>query len=65
MNSQQVLILARKHLGQGNEASARFCLEHAVWFQNEGNFDYAKRWALKALDYSVGFMHQDYKSASA
>jgi hypothetical protein len=64
MQSDQVLILARKHLGQGNEPSARFCLEEAVQRQNDGSFDYAKRWALKSLDYSVGFMHPDYKTAN-
>ena len=65
MNTNQVLILARKHLGGEMESSARVCLSDAVQLYAEGNLDAAKSRALKSLAYSVGVFHADYRKASA
>ena len=65
MNANQVLILARKHLGGEMESSARLCLSDAVTLYAEGKLDYAKARALKSLAYSVGVFHPDYRKASA
>lgn len=64
MNTNQVIILARKHLGGEMESSARFCLEDAIRLYDEGKLDYAKQWAIRSLSYSVGIFHPDYKKAA-
>jgi hypothetical protein len=66
MTTNDVIILARKHVGNGAlmEGSARLCLEDAVRLQDAGNLDAAKARALKSLGYSVGTLHPDYKRAS-
>jgi hypothetical protein len=65
MTTEQVLILARKHLGQGTmESSARLCLADAVTQRDAGDLDAARRWAIKSLAYSVGIFHADYQRAA-
>lgn len=66
MNVKEIIALARKHLGNGSamDSSARSCVFDAVQQYDEGNFDAARKWALKSLSYSVGVFHKDYKRAS-
>jgi len=61
MNTHEVIILARKHLGN---SSARLCLEDALRLYEAGDLTNAKASALKSIDYSVGFWHHDYRRAS-
>lgn len=70
-HTSKIIILARKHVGNGAamESSARLCLEDAVKLQDAGNagstsdLAYARERAIKSLGYSVGIMHEDYKTA--
>ncbi len=65
MNTNETIILARKHLGKGEmESSARICLTDAVELQAKGELSYAKTRALKSLAYSVGILHADYQRAA-
>lgn len=65
MNTNQVITLARKHLGKGTmEGSARVCLADALKAHDEGDLTTAKDRALKSLRYSIGILHADYKRAS-
>jgi hypothetical protein len=66
MNTNDVIILARKHVGNGAvmESSARLCLEDAVRLQDKGNLDAAKARAIKSLGYSVGILHADHQRAA-
>lgn len=65
MTTDQILALARKHLGKGDmESSARLSLHDANHLKDRGLFDYAKKRALDSLKYSVGIFHQDYIKAS-
>ena len=65
MNSNDAIILARKHLGKGSmDSSARLCLQDAIACQSCGYLDFAKSWAIKSLSYSVGIFHADYQRAS-
>lgn len=64
MNTNAMLILARKHLGGHMEASARFCMAQAVASRDAGNYDAARMWALRSLKYSIGILHADYARAS-
>lgn len=57
------IILARKHLGCGNEASARQCLADAVRLKDEWLHVYAYSRALQSLVHSVGMYHRDYEAA--
>jgi len=63
MKTEQVIILARKHLGGEMESSARFCLADAIRLYDEGKYQYAKEWAIRSLSYSVGIFHPDYKKS--
>lgn len=67
MTPQAVMILARKHLGNGSdmESSARLCFADAVKLYDAGNLINAKRRALKSIAYSVGILHPDHIKASA
>jgi hypothetical protein len=65
MNTEKVIVLARKHLGGEMESSARLCLSDAISLYAEGKLDFAKARALKSLAYSVGLSHADYRKASA
>ena len=53
---------ARRHVADNpqTEASARLCLADAVSCYDGGDFDGAKRRAMKSLAYSVGVGHRDY-----
>lgn len=66
MNTEQVIQLARKHVGNGAamDSSARLCLANAVALSEKGDLHFAKARALKALSYSVGVFHQDYARAA-
>ena len=65
MNSKDVIILARKHLGSGvMDSSARLCLSDAIMLYDDGDLIHAKERALKSVFYSVGKFHADYKRAS-
>jgi hypothetical protein len=65
MNTHEVIILARKHLGTGvMDSSARLCLSDAIALHEAGDLTNAKARALKSIDYSVGFFHPDYRRAS-
>ena len=64
MNTIEVIILARKHIGSGSmEKSARLCLADAVELFDVGDLDNAKQRALKSIAYSVGILHPDYQKA--
>jgi hypothetical protein len=66
MNTQNIIILARKHLGTGvMDSSARLCLADAIKLYDDGDLPSAKARALKSLAYSVGMFHADYRKASA
>jgi hypothetical protein len=67
MYTNEVIILARRHLNNGAErsGSARLCLADAVKLQAEGKLAAAKKCALKSLAYSVGISHDDYKRANS
>jgi len=67
MFASQVIVLARKHIGNGAamDSSARLCLADAVALFDKEDFDAAKRRAVSALSYSVGIFHADYKKAVA
>jgi hypothetical protein len=66
MNTQNIIILARKHLGTGvMDSSARLCLADAITLADAGDYTYARARALKSLAYSVGMFHADYRKASA
>lgn len=64
MNLDNILALARKHLGGSMESSARFCLAQAVERKNEGALDAARYWAVRSLSYSIGILHPDYARAT-
>lgn len=65
MTTNQVIILARKHLGKGTmESSARLCLSDAIRLQGEGRLTDAKDRALRSIRYSVGILHADYERAA-
>lgn len=65
MTTNQVIILARKHVHNpvAMRSSAELCLADAVRLQDEGNLNAAKARALKSLAYSVGILHADYRRA--
>jgi hypothetical protein len=67
MNITQILAVARKHLGNGAamESSARLCMADAIKAHDEGDFETAKRRAVKSLAYTVGIGHPDYQRAAA
>jgi hypothetical protein len=64
MTTDQVLILARKHIGKGSmESSARLCLDDAMRLVEDGKLDLAKDRAIKSLAYSIGLGAPDYMRA--
>ncbi len=67
MTVQQIIALARKHVGANPsmESSARLCLFDAVTCNDEADYPAAKRRALQSLAYSIGVFHRDYKKAQA
>ena len=64
MMTEQIIILARKHIGGDMESSARACLEDAINCQDKGLYESARMWALRSLGYSVGIFHPDYDKAA-
>ena len=65
MDALGVIGLAEKHLGTGSMiSSSELCLHDAITCLADGRGDYARRRALKSLQYSVGLFHEDYKRAS-
>jgi hypothetical protein len=65
MTINNILNIARKHLGKGEmKSSARLCLAEAISLLDNGEYDLAKEWALKSIAYSVGMFHADYVRAS-
>jgi len=67
MNLNEILRLARKHLGNGAamDSSARFCMAEAIARVDDGDLTAAAMWARKSLAYSVGVFHDDYQRAAA
>ena len=64
MNANNVIILARKHLGGGTMvSSADLCLADAIALRDKGNFTRAKQRATESLAYSVGIFHPNYQRA--
>lgn len=43
-------------------SSAQYCLDEARRLYAENKEEYARRWALKSLSYSVGIFHPTYKA---
>lgn len=64
MALRQILILCRKHLGKGDEASARVCLADAIRCHERDDWEAARSRALRSLLYSVGALHRDYQRAA-
>lgn len=66
MNTNEVIILARKHVGNGAamDSSARLCLADAVALHAAGEFEAAKRRAIRSLEFSVGIFHADHARAA-
>ena len=60
----QVLAMARKHLGGDMESSARLCLADAIALRDAGDYEHAKKRALDSLSYSIGILHADYAKAA-
>ena len=67
MNTEQAIVIARKHIGNGAlmDSSARLCLSDAIEMMEKGKLENAKKWAIRSLSYSVGVFHPDYQRASA
>jgi hypothetical protein len=64
MNVNDIIILARKHLGGSMESSALLCLTQAIEHRDAGAYDLARQWALRSLSYSVGILHPAHIRAS-
>lgn len=65
MTTEDIIILARKHLGTGEmDSSARLNFSDAITWQNEGAMGAARISALRSLKYSIGILHADYKKAT-
>lgn len=64
MTVQEVVDLAKRHLGEGEMASsAKLCYDDAVRLLAKGKEEFAYQRALRSLSYSVGVFHADYKRA--
>ena len=66
MNTKDIITLARKHVDNDApmSSSARLCLRDSIVQYDMGFFDYARKWAIKSLSYSVGVFHSDYQKAA-
>jgi hypothetical protein len=68
MNTNEVIILARKHLMDATAdkmiSSAQLCLSDALSQYELGAYDRAKERAVKSLAYTVGCFHPDYVRAA-
>jgi hypothetical protein len=59
-STQDVIRLARKHLGEGPmDSSARLCLADAMAEYEPGEYQRARVRATRSLGYSVGYFHPD------
>jgi hypothetical protein len=64
MNTEKIIIIARREIGKGGmESSARLALQDAVRLYDDGKFDQARTRALKSLAYSVGILSAVYRQA--
>ena len=61
MTADDVIALAAKHVG--DNASAAICLSDAMACHERGEDEYAKKRAIRSLEYSVGIFHPDYERA--
>ena len=64
MTVNQVLAIARKHIGGAMESSARLALADAVALADAGDLVLARRRALRSLQFSVGMFHADFIRAA-
>lgn len=65
METRLIIKLAEKHIGKGPMiSSAELCLFDAKNLFSKGDFEFARKRALKSLCYSVGVFHPDYKLAA-
>lgn len=64
MTLNQILALARKHLGGDMESSARLCLADAIHLRDRGDLTHARARAIRSLEYSIGIFHSDYARAA-
>ena len=64
MQTQVLIVLARKHCDEGSAPSARACLADAVGQNDAGNDAGARMWAIKSLAHSLGVFHPEYKRAA-
>lgn len=56
--------LSRKHLGDNQNGSDRFCLSQSIQCWDElCLYESAIDWAIKSLAHSVGIFHPDYQKA--
>jgi len=62
MDANQVIELARQHMGKNS--SARLALMDAMTLNDKGRCSDAKKRALDSLKHSVGIFHDDYRKAS-
>ena len=63
-NSKKTITMARKHLGEGHESSARVALADAVELYDKGDYYHAYNLALTSLAHSTGVFHADYQACS-
>lgn len=64
MTTNDLIALARKHIGGAMASSAALCLADAETLQARGQMEAANARALRSLSYSVGIMHADYQRAA-
>ncbi len=65
MKVEKIIQMARKYRDHGDmSSSARSCLADAINLFDKGEFEAAKKRALKSLQYSIGGFHRDYIRAS-
>ena len=66
LNTQMILELARKHLGNGAamDSSARLCFADAQAQYDAGDLKAARICAMRSLKYSVGILHADFDKAA-
>jgi hypothetical protein len=63
MTVDEIIAIAEMHVNSGLMASsAKFALYEAKALAAEGEYEFARRRALKSLAYSVGGFHPDYQA---
>jgi hypothetical protein len=63
-NAKEAIRLARKHLDEGRQSSARVALNDAIRLYDDGDLTNAKWRAVDSLAFSVGVFHVDYERAT-